>query len=466
MGNQCSGADNGSPDKITSASDSKNDSTNSSTSTKNTKSATMDVRRPAAVFVGVQEDASLFASVQNLGLSVSYETPDSCLLRNQEQDLRILFVNTECINLRLINLIREAVSTNKSLAVFVEKKDLVARVEASKFEIFECNAKQRQALTLKALSAFNDAESKLLSTAIAGETVLVVGSGGREHAIALTLAKSQKVTKVFVAPGNGGTSGGKIQNISLKTNEDMVAFAVQNNISLVAVGPEQPLVDGLTDMMTKAGVACFGPYSAAARIEASKAWSKDFFARNDIPTARYKNFTSFEEAKRHLESIDYKVVVKASGLAAGKGVIIPENTGEAIEAARYIMVDGSFGKDAGAEVVIEEFLEGEELSLLAFCDGNIAIGMPGAQDHKRVFDGDMGPNTGGMGAYAPAPICTPELRKQCMEIIQRTVSAMASEGCPYKGVLYAGFMITKNGPSVLEYNCRMGDPETQVCIRT
>ena len=297
--------------------------------------------------------------------------------------------------------------------------------------------------------------------------VLVVGSGGREHAIAYRMACSPQVDEVLVAPGNGGTAtaGGKIRNVELSSDNIpiLVAFAKEQGVSLVVVGPEQPLVDGLSDAMNAASIPCFGPSAKAAQIEASKAWSKDFMARNMIRTARYKNFTDFNEAKKHLESIDYRVVVKASGLAAGKGVIIPTTQEESIEAAKSIMLDQSFG-NAGAEIVVEEFLEGEEISLLAFCDGVTAVGMPGAQDHKRIFDGDQGPNTGGMGAYAPAPLLTTSLRHQCMGIVQATVAAMAAEGCPYQGVLYAGFMITKEGPVVLEYNCRFGDPETQVLM--
>jgi phosphoribosylamine--glycine ligase len=306
-----------------------------------------------------------------------------------------------------------------------------------------------------------------MSSATKMNVVLVVGSGGREHAIAYKMAESNIVEKVFVAPGNGGTAvaGGKISNVSIDSIDiaGLVTFARDNKISLVAVGPEQPLVDGLSDAFAKIGIPCFGPSALAARIEASKAWSKDFMARNGIRTARYKNFTNFDDAKAYLNGIDFRVVVKASGLAAGKGVILPNSKDEAIEAARKIMLDSSFGS-AGSEVVVEEYLEGEEISLLAFCDGKTAVGMPGAQDHKRIFDHDMGPNTGGMGAYAPAPLLAAELRTQCMEMVQKSVTAMAAEGCPYQGVLYAGFMITKEGPSMLEYNCRFGDPETQVLL--
>lgn len=213
------------------------------------------------------------------------------------------------------------------------------------------------------------------------------------------------------------------------------------------------------------GIICFGPTSKAAQIEASKAWSKDFMSRHGIPTAAYKNFTSSSEAIAYLtEHKDTRFVIKASGLAAGKGVILPVTLEEGVTAVTQIMVEKVFGEDAGKEIVVEEFLEGEEVSVLAFCDGVKAIAMPPAQDHKRVFDDDEGPNTGGMGAYAPAPVLTPALKTACLDIIQRSVRGMAAENLPYKGVLYTGFMLTKKGPYVLEYNCRFGDPETQVLL--
>lgn len=220
--------------------------------------------------------------------------------------------------------------------------------------------------------------------------VLVVGAGGREHAIANKIAQSSKVDEVLVAPGNGGTAvaGGKITNVEIAPEDinALVAFAKERHVSLVVVGPEQPLVDGLSDLMKAAKIPCFGPSALAANIEASKAWSKDFMSRNRIRTAKYRNISNFDEAKAYLQSINHRVVVKASGLAAGKGVIIPTNREESIEAAKEIMCDKSFGT-AGAEIVVEEFLEGEEVSLLAFCDGVNAVCMPGAQDHKRIFDG-------------------------------------------------------------------------------
>eukprot|EP01035_Chromulina_nebulosa_P019941 gene19941-25907_t len=302
--------------------------------------------------------------------------------------------------------------------------------------------------------------------------VLLVGSGGREHAIAIKLSESLSVSKIFVAPGNGGTAtaGGKIVNVDIKSEDikALVEFAKSQHVSLVVVGPEQPLVDGLTDEILSNNIACFGPTAAAAIIEASKAWSKDFMTKYEVNTARYKNFNSYDEAIAHLKSVDYRVVVKASGLAAGKGVILPSTKGEAEEAISYIMKDKAFGS-AGAEVVIEEFIEGEEVSLLAFTDGICVKDMPPAQDHKRVFDNDEGPNTGGMGAYAPALVLTPRLRRECLAILNKVISGMAAEGRVYKGVIYGGFMIPKDfndkrGPSVLEFNARFGDPETQVLL--
>jgi formyltetrahydrofolate-dependent phosphoribosylglycinamide formyltransferase len=297
--------------------------------------------------------------------------------------------------------------------------------------------------------------------------VLVLGAGGREHAIALKLAESRRVSHVYVAPGNGGTatSHEKISNVAISSEDipRLIEFAKEKAVALVVVGPEAPLVIGAKDAFTAAGFPTFGPSAAAAQLEASKAFSKDFMARHNIPTARYRNFRSYEEAVAHVQSIDYPVVLKASGIAAGKGVLMPENKDEALKGLKEIMVDRAFGS-AGDEVVVEELLIGEEVSVLAFCDGTTVVDMPGAQDHKRALDGDHGLNTGGMGAYAPAPILTKGLRKQVLEIMQRTVKGMADEGSPYEGVLYGGFMITKDGPIVLEYNVRFGDPETQVLM--
>lgn len=284
---------------------------------------------------------------------------------------------------------------------------------------------------------------------------------------ARALAASPKVGKVLVAPGNGGTATGhaKISNAPVKDSDidGLVALAKANSVDLVAVGPEAPLVAGISDALGEAGIACFGPTKAAAELENSKAWMKEFFSRHSLPTARHQTFTDFEKAKAFVEGLDYPVVVKCSGLAAGKGVLIPADTAETVEALKQVMVDKAFGS-AGDECVVEERLDGPECSVLAFCDGATAVLMPGAQDHKRALDGDEGLNTGGMGAYAPAPCLTPELQREVAEIIQRTVSALASEGRRYVGVLFAGLMLTSRGPMLLEYNCRMGDPETQAVL--
>jgi phosphoribosylamine--glycine ligase len=298
-------------------------------------------------------------------------------------------------------------------------------------------------------------------------TVMVLGSGGREAAQALALAGSAKVAKVLVAPGNGGTAQGhpKICNVNIKETalDDLVQYAEDNRVTLTVVGPEAPLVIGVADKMAAVGIPCFGPTKAAAQLENSKAWMKEFFKRHNLPTARYETFSDFDAAKSHVESIDYPVVVKASGLAAGKGVLIPTSKDETIAALRTVMVDKEFG-DAGNECVVEEMLFGPECSVLAFCDGTTSVCMPGAQDHKRALDNDEGLNTGGMGAYAPCPCLTPELAATCADIVQRTVTALASEGTPYVGVLFGGFMLTAQGPQLLEYNVRMGDPETEVVI--
>ncbi|KAI0241537.1 hypothetical protein L0F63_005471 [Massospora cicadina] len=299
--------------------------------------------------------------------------------------------------------------------------------------------------------------------------ILVVGSGGREHAIAWKLAQSPLVNHVYVAPGNGGTQTsreGKISNVAIGVSEltKLVAFALEHRVGLVVPGPEQPLVEGIQDCFAKVGIPCFGPSRRAAKLEASKAFSKDFMARYGIPTARSRNFTEYEPAREYLESLPYDVVIKASGLASGKGVLIPQSDEEALQCLKQVMVDRIFG-EAGDEVVIEELLEGEELSLLAFSDGYTAVPMLPSQDHKRAFDGDQGPNTGGMGCYAPTPLGTPALMKELMStVLEPTLRGMRKEGAPFVGMLFVGIMVTKDGPKVLEYNVRFGDPETEVVL--
>src|SRR5512143_689091 len=289
--------------------------------------------------------------------------------------------------------------------------------------------------------------------------VLLVGSGGREHALALKIAESPRLTRLFVAPGNAGT----VLNVPIPSDDmpALLAFAREQAIDLVIVGPEAPLAAGLTDAFHAAGIRVFGPSRAAAQIEASKAFAKAFMVRHHIPTARHTTVTDLPAALEYLRTVDYPVVVKASGLAAGKGVIIPASNAEAQAALRRMMVEREFGP-AGAEVVIEERLQGEEVSLLAFTDGVTVRPMPPARDHKRLRDGDAGPNTGGMGAYAPTPLCPPDLVEQFTRtILQPTVDGMRAEGIPFVGVLYAGLMLTREGVRVLEFNCRFGDPETQ-----
>ncbi|RPB03714.1 phosphoribosylamine--glycine ligase [Choiromyces venosus 120613-1] len=298
--------------------------------------------------------------------------------------------------------------------------------------------------------------------------ILVVGSGGREHALAWKLSQSPKAEAIYVAPGNGGTAHGlrNVSNIDIDVGNfpALVEFATKNDIDLVVPGPEAPLVDGIEGYFRKVGIPCFGPSKEAARMEGSKAFSKDFMQRHNIPTAEYRNFTAYEEAKAYLEKVNHNVVIKASGLAAGKGVIIPTSKEEALAALEEMMVGKEFGA-AGDEVVIEEFLEGDELSILTFSDGYTIVSLPPAQDHKRIFDGDQGPNTGGMGCYAPTRIAPKSVIDEVHKtILQPTVDGMRREGYPFKGMLFTGLMMTKNGPKVLEYNVRFGDPETQTVL--
>ena len=295
--------------------------------------------------------------------------------------------------------------------------------------------------------------------------VLVIGSGGREHALAWKAAQSAQVTEVFVAPGNAGTATEpKLTNVNLDIadNAALVAFAKDNAIELTIVGPEQPLVDGVVDAFTAEGLMIFGPNAKAAQLEGSKSFTKDFLARHNIPTADYQNFTEIEPALAYVREKGAPIVVKADGLAAGKGVIVAMTLTEAEDAIKDMLAGNAFG-DAGHRVVIEEFLEGEEASFIVMVDGKNVLPFATSQDHKRAYNEDKGPNTGGMGAYSPAPVVTADIHQRIMdEVIMPTVNGMASEDAPYTGFLYAGLMITADGtPKVIEYNCRFGDPETQ-----
>ncbi|KGK01107.1 phosphoribosylamine--glycine ligase [Thalassotalea sp. ND16A] len=295
--------------------------------------------------------------------------------------------------------------------------------------------------------------------------VLVIGSGGREHALAWKAAQSNNVEKVFVAPGNAGTATEpKLENVNISVGDikALIDFAKQQDIALTIVGPEQPLVDGVVDAFQAAGLTIFGPSAKAAQLEGSKAFTKDFLARNDIPTGYYQNFTEIEPALAYVREQGAPIVVKADGLAAGKGVIVAMTLTEAEDAIKDMLAGNAFG-DAGHRVVIEEFLEGEEASFIVMVDGKNVLAFATSQDHKRAYNGDEGPNTGGMGAYSPAPVVTNEIHQRTMnEVIMPTVEGMAKEGAPYTGFLYAGLMIAADGtPKVIEYNCRFGDPETQ-----
>jgi phosphoribosylamine---glycine ligase len=292
--------------------------------------------------------------------------------------------------------------------------------------------------------------------------VLVIGGGGREHALVWKINQSPKVTEIFCAPGNTGTAE-IATNVPIPADQidQLLEFALQKDIGLTVVGPEQPLVLGIVDRFQEKGLRIFGPSARAAELEGSKAFSKDIMKKYGLPTAEYETFSSHEKARKYFEKETGPMVVKASGLAAGKGVILCRNAEEGRNAVDTIMKDKSFG-EAGDLVVIEEFLEGPEVSVLAFTDGNSVLLMDSAQDHKAALDGDLGPNTGGMGAYSPAPVFTDLLRQKVRDkIMFPLVRAMKAEGRPYKGILYAGLMLTKWGPKTLEFNARFGDPETQ-----
>lgn len=294
--------------------------------------------------------------------------------------------------------------------------------------------------------------------------ILVIGSGGREHALAWKSAQDESVSEVFVCPGNAGTAlENKVSNVSIDINDFAAVkdFCIQKNIELVIIGPEQPLVDGLVDYLQSNGIRTFGPSSAAAQLEGSKTFSKDFFVKYGIPTATYAAFDNFDSAKEHLKKISYPTVVKADGLAAGKGVIICQAENEALEALVSIFKDQAFG-DAGTRVVIEDFLIGEEASFIAVVSKNKIIPLATSQDHKAVGDGDVGLNTGGMGAYSPAPIVDEKMHQKIIdEVMKPTMQGLITEGSPYLGFLYAGLMINNGELKVLEFNCRFGDPETQ-----
>lgn len=293
--------------------------------------------------------------------------------------------------------------------------------------------------------------------------VLVVGSGGREHALCWAIAKSPKCARLYAAPGNPGMDQlAECVSIDADNIKGIVDFALQEGIDFVVVGPEAPLVAGLVDNLNAAGIKAFGPTAAAAVLEGSKGFMKDLCARFGIPTAAYRRFNEPDAAKEYIHVHGAPLVVKADGLAAGKGVIICRNENEAHAAIDHIMTEQAFGAQAGAEVVIEELLEGEEVSFFALVDGEHALPLASAQDHKAAYDGDEGPNTGGMGAYTPAPVVDKALSARIMaDIIEPTVKGMAAEGWPFKGVLFAGLMITAEGPKLIEYNVRFGDPECQ-----
>ena len=297
--------------------------------------------------------------------------------------------------------------------------------------------------------------------------VLVVGSGGREHALCWAISRSAKCKKLYAAPGNAGIESiahAQCVDIGADDIEAIVDFAKSEKIDFVVIGPEAPLVAGLADKLTQAGIKSFGPSAKAAQIEGSKGFMKDLMAKYGIPTAGYGRFNEPDAAKEYILRLEEKVVVKADGLAAGKGVILCHNKNEAYAAIDHLMTERAFG-DAGDEVLVEEFMEGEEVSFFALVDGSHAVALASAQDHKAAFDGDTGPNTGGMGAYSPAPIVDAAMHDKIMKtVINPTIKAMADEGCPFTGVLFAGLMITEQGPKVLEFNARFGDPECQALM--
>ncbi len=295
--------------------------------------------------------------------------------------------------------------------------------------------------------------------------VLVIGGGGREHAIVKKLSESREIGALYCAPGNGGIAQNAVcVDIKATDIHGVVDFAIENKINLVVVAPDDPLAMGMVDQLQMHGIKAFGPTKAAAEIESSKAFAKNLMRKYNIPTADYAVFEDYEAAKAYIETHSAPMVVKADGLALGKGVLICETQEQALDAAKSMLRESRFGK-SGSRIVIEEFMRGPEVSVLAFCDGKTVVPMVSAQDHKRAFDGDRGLNTGGMGTFSPSRVYTPQLAAQCMDtIFIPTVEAMRQEGRPFKGVLYFGLMLTEDGPKVLEYNARFGDPETQVVL--
>lgn len=295
--------------------------------------------------------------------------------------------------------------------------------------------------------------------------ILVVGGGGREHTLVWKLKQSPLVGKIYCAPGNAGIAeDAECVPISVEDLQGLADFAEKQKIDLTVVGPEDPLARGIVDLFQEKGLKIFGPNKKAAQLEGSKVFAKELMVKYNIPTAEYRTFTSPEEAEQYIKKIGTPVVIKAEGLAAGKGVIICEEEEEALLAVKKIMIDRAFG-DAGNRLIVEEFMQGEEASILAFTDGESILAMVSSQDHKPVYDGDRGPNTGGMGAYAPAPLVTPEIAQYVEEkILVPAVQGLKADGHPYSGVIYAGLMFTEKGPKVLEFNCRFGDPEAQVVI--
>ena len=293
--------------------------------------------------------------------------------------------------------------------------------------------------------------------------ILVIGSGGREHALAWKLAQSVKIQKIYVAPGNGGTAlDSRLENVNITHPDELAEFAIQNDVQLTVVGPEAPLAAGIVNIFRAKNLKIFGPTKEAAQLESSKDFAKSFMERHGIPTAKYQTFSDPGAAHRYIDEQGAPIVIKADGLAAGKGVIVAMSLQEAHDAVDMMLSDNKLG-DAGARVVIEEFLEGEEASFIVMADGKNILPLATSQDHKRLLDNDEGPNTGGMGAYSPAPIVTPALHARIMrEIVTPTINGMKKDGIPFTGFLYAGLMIDKDGnPKTLEFNCRMGDPETQ-----